>query len=334
MNLLITGATGFVGQNLLLAARALGWIEQIVVSVRDPEKLRAQLRAEGYSPDAIEILRWPEPAPADLSIDAAVHCAGVLFARDREAYFRVNVRESMAVIESLPASTRLVVVSSQSAHGPSGTAPQDRPMTWYGESKLEMERLVRAARPEAVILRPPMILGTRDRATLPLFKLAAGKIRVKPGLQPKCYAWIDVGSLCDGILALLRRPLWSSLSPRLMNAACPVPITDRELVLTAAELVGASGIDLPIPHAVLRVVASVVDAIPGLRRSVPSLTRDRVKEIFADDWTLDGADFAQAGGLSDWPSLRAVLRETRDYYVSIGALPRGKFGLSSGEREQ
>jgi nucleoside-diphosphate-sugar epimerase len=63
----------------------------------------------------------------------------------------------------------------------------DAPITLYGESKLALERAIRANNADLplTILRPPMVLGARDNATLPLFKMASGFLRVKPGLRKK-----------------------------------------------------------------------------------------------------------------------------------------------------
>ena len=77
-----------------------------------------QLAAEGFPgrPAELRIARWGDPPPAE--VDHAVHCAGVLFARHRDEYFRVNVEETLAVLTRLPAPVRLIVLSSQSAGGP------------------------------------------------------------------------------------------------------------------------------------------------------------------------------------------------------------------------
>ena len=52
--LLITGATGFVGRNLVLREIARG--TQILAPVRSAEKLRAQLESEGVDPGSVTAL--------------------------------------------------------------------------------------------------------------------------------------------------------------------------------------------------------------------------------------------------------------------------------------
>ncbi len=335
MTLLITGATGFVGRNLLLAAIASGRCSRVIASVRDPEKLHAQLAAEGIPKARVTLHRSGERLPAG-EIDHAVHCAGVLFARDRATCFRVNVDGTLALVEALPADTRVVVLSSQSAGGPTppgqaarSASDPDAPLTWYGESKLAMERRLREVRPGALVLRPPMILGPRDRATLPLFKMAAGPLRAKPGLAGKTYSWIAVRDLVRGILNALALPDWSELTGAPIYAAAPDSITDHDLIRVSARLMGRSGITLPLPDPLLRLASLAIDAIPALRAGAPSLTRDRVREIFADRWVVDGAPFRARLAPGPFSQLAETLAETRDWYATAGLLPRGKAGGDS-----
>jgi nucleoside-diphosphate-sugar epimerase len=321
MRLFLTGATGFVGLNLLLEALRDGRYTQIVAAVRDPAKLLQQLSAEGFdAPLKLRIVPWSEPPPD--GIDHAVHCAGVLFARNRDDYFRTNVDDTVRLIGALPASTKIVILSSQAAGGPTPAGREirtasdpDTPITWYGESKLAMEKKLRALRPDALILRPPMILGPRDRATLPLFRMAAGPLRIKPGLAPKSYSWIAVQDLVRGIFNALGD---SSLIP--LSVCAPEPITDLELIATAAAVLNRRGRTVAVPHLFIRGISAFVDAVPSLRKSTPSLTRDRARDIFADRWVVDGSEFRTRFAPGPFATLHDTLAETAAWYARAGLL--------------
>jgi len=321
--LLVTGATGFVGRNLVLRTLAAG--TPLLAPVRDEKKFRAQVAADGFSPDAATLLPCdPSRWPGGLRPTRAVLCAGVLFARHREEFFRTNVDWNLEVIAALPADCRIVVLSSQSAGGPTpadrnarAESDPDAPVTWYGESKLALERSLAAKFPDRPIsiLRPPMILGARDTATLPLFKMARNLVRMKPGLRAKHFSFLGVEDVIDAILAAFaigsRGPFY---------IAGEEPISDWELIRSAALAAGRRGVTLPVPLPLMRLFARVVDAVPALRAATPTLTRDRVREIWPDRWVVDAAAFRQLTTWQPRTSLDQALAGAFEHFRTTGAL--------------
>ena len=321
--LLVTGATGFVGRNLLLREISQG--TQILAPVRDAKKLRAQLEIEGFDPSSVTPLD-PEPEnwTAGIHPTHALLSAGVLFARNRDEYFATNVDWTLRILEALPESARVVVLSSQSAGGPTphGRAARtesdaDTPLTWYGKSKLALERALQSQKNRRIcILRPPMILGARDTATLPLFKMALGLIRTKPGLRRKEFSFLSVDDVVEAV-----QSAWSFESPGPHYISAHRTITDWELIDTAARAAGGKGVTLPIPIAVVKAMSLLVDSIPSLRRSAPSLTRDRAKEIWADRWVVDSTAFRRATGWQSRQDLDEALNGAFRHYVREGHFP-------------
>ena len=323
MSLLLTGATGFLGRNILLRALAEG--KEVLPAVRNADKFLQQLRFEQKDPQQIQLLsalpdRWPRISPR-----CAILAGGVLFERNRSDYFCTNVDWTLATLRALPTECRTVVISSQSAGGPTpdgkaarSEADPDAPITWYGESKLAMERVIRREFPNRPIwiLRPPMILGPRDAATLALFRMARGAVRIKPGLRTKSYSFIAVDDLVTAIfLALERDPC-----PQASYVASTQSMTDWRLIATAAAACHARGVTVPIPHLAVRILSALVDRIPTLRAKAPSLTRDRAREIWPDRWVVDGSQFARRTGWRASTSLSEALQAAQSYYVREGKL--------------
>ncbi|MEL6430567.1 MAG: SDR family oxidoreductase [Planctomycetota bacterium] len=180
---LVTGASGFLGAHVVAAAVARARTEAT--------------RAEPYGPPVHAVSRSPallaprfsEPRDAalwverDLSGDGAralldersptevVHCAALARAgdceRDPGLAHAVNVELSQAVAEWCEAhGSRLVHVSTDQVFGvqdaPDGGFDEDAepgPLSVYGESKLASERAVRAACPDAAVVRLPLLYG-------------------------------------------------------------------------------------------------------------------------------------------------------------------------------
>ena len=320
MELLLTGSTGFVGRNLLLRlAEDSAW-SRIILPVRDPEKLHAQLAGEGISdnrfvPVPVSDDLWQ--LPPDAAPDLVIHAAGLLFGRRKEDYFGTNVDGSIRLVAQLPRTCRVILLSSLAAGGPTPAGAdrrtidhEDRPVSWYGASKLTLERELRnrlGRRP--LILRPPMVLGPRDAATVPLFRMARGAVRIKPGFAPKHYSWIEVGALCEAILAAARNP-GECERPGSHYLGGEETITDAELIGTAADVIGSKGFTLPVPQATIRIASLVVDAVPRWRAAAPSLGIDRVREILPDRWVCNGKPFADQFGWHQTKNLRETLAET------------------------
>ena len=194
----------------------------------------------------------------------------------------------------------------------------DAPITWYGESKLAMERAIRDEFPNRPIsiLRPPMILGPRDTATLPLFRMARAALRIKPGLRAKSYSFIAVEDLVAAIfLALESEPF-----PEPSYVASAHSMTDWQLIAAAAAACHTKGVTVPVPHLVVRMLSAFVDTIPRLRAKAPSLTRDRAREIWPDRWVVDGSKFARLTGWRASTSLSEALQAAQSYYVREGKL--------------
>jgi len=327
MRILVTGATGFIGRTLVLRALADEQITEVIAPVRSPDKLREQLARE--SATGIRKLRViKSAAPAwelgDLGpVDRVVHCAGVLFGRSRQEYFRVNVEGTLDLLRQLSGSPRTIVLSSQSAGGPTPAGHHaktlehpDQPLSWYGESKLHMERAVcEAGHRDIFFLRAPMVLGPGDQATLPLFRMVRGKIWTKPGRELKHFSWISSDDLADAIEA------WLACGARDLSVAhvtSPGTITDADLMLTAGKVSGKKGALLPVPQMLLKPVAFASKFIPAIGRKVPSLTADRAREIWPNRWVIDPDPFHAATGWRGQATLEDTLARTLAWFRREG----------------
>ncbi len=328
MRTLITGATGFIGRTLVMRALRDESISEVVAPVRSAEKLRSQLDREGVSASAKLRIVEAEAPQWDFRgigpVDRVVHCAGVLFSRSRDQYFRVNVEGTTRLLNTLHGSPRVVLLSSQSAGGPTPKghpakkiAHPDRPVSWYGASKLRMELAVRESSPAhpVLLLRAPMVLGPGDQATLPLFRMVRGKIWPKPGLRPKHYSWISSDDLADAIAAWFER---GGDGLQSAHVAAPQTITDSQLMCTAARVSGRRGMLLPVPQVLLRPVALASKIIPAIAAKVPSLTPDRAREIWPDRWVVDAGSFSEMTGWRGRATLEDALARTLAWFRREG----------------
>jgi nucleoside-diphosphate-sugar epimerase len=210
----VTGASGFVGQNLVRRLR------------RDGHDVRCLIRPSGGGSPAggtRHVVRFEEPASL-LKCDALVgahvvfHLAAATKAPGSEAFHAANVTPTRHLLGAIIARRlfpRFVFVSSQAAAGPApdlhrkvDEADAPHPIEPYGRSKLEAERIVEsfADRVPVTIVRPSAVFGPHDRDFFPLFRLARRGIIPYPGIADHWFSVLHVDDLVDALIAAGTRP--------------------------------------------------------------------------------------------------------------------------------
>ncbi|MCB1734740.1 MAG: NAD-dependent epimerase/dehydratase family protein [Gammaproteobacteria bacterium] len=178
---LITGASGFIGQQLSSDLLALGNHTRLLV--RDPERLPSVLRNHPLSEVVVGDLRHSEPLSALVNgVDRIFHLAGRAHIFDKDVayaeaeYRAVNVLASQRLAEAAGANgvRRLVYVSSIKVNGEETHATPFRaddtpaPEDAYGRSKLAAEQTLfdvsQATGMELCVVRPPLVYGPGVRA--------------------------------------------------------------------------------------------------------------------------------------------------------------------------
>jgi nucleoside-diphosphate-sugar epimerase len=261
MRIAITGATGFIGRHVV-----------------------AHLRSRGD--DVIEVgrpLQRPAISKAIAGAETVVHLAGVVSASRDADYVAVNVDATAAVAEAARDSeARLIHISSLAAAGPAGLqAPRSEadppaPMTAYGRSKLEGERVVAAiAGLRWTVLRPGVVYGPGDRALLPLFVLASRGVLPNIGRASAAYTFVYITDLVRAIASAVDR----GASGDALFVGHAKPVTTRALLEGVRNAVGRGAMIVPVPLAVLKLVALLGDVGGAVRGKPLPMNSRRYSEL-------------------------------------------------------
>jgi nucleoside-diphosphate-sugar epimerase len=203
---------------------------------------------------------------------------------------------------------RLVHVSSLAAAGPaSRLAPcretdSPRPLTPYGFSKLESERIVDAMTGlRSIILRPGVVYGPTDRAVFPLFQAAQRGVLPLVGRADAAYAFIHVDDVVRTIAAAVEKPTVSGP----VFVAHEMPVTPKDLIDAIQAAVGRRGRVIRVPMALTHALALAGDVAHHWVVDGPATTADiPVAEALAA--TSDPFDAAKMLVLSPLEGFAAI----------------------------
>jgi uncharacterized protein YbjT (DUF2867 family) len=256
---LVTGANGFVGSHAIPALLDAG--HRVLALVRDEEGAAAVLaRLPEAQRQSVEIRRGDvtkaDTLPAALTgADAVLHLAAIARDWDGGQTLRlVNTEGTRNVVAAMKGASvdRLVHV------GALGVV--DEPDLHYASSKAKAMAIVRESGLRWTILAPSLLFGPRDG----FFNILAGLVRMSPGIVPitgkgmarfQPLAIEDLGkaaALALGDDAFVGKELELG-GPRFW--------TYREIVEEVLRGMGKRRLLVPMPVAVIRLVAGTAEAI-------------------------------------------------------------------------
>lgn len=308
----ITGATGFIGRHVAAALVSRG--VQVTAIVRpDSTHMAPPRSAVVHAPLEASALQ-----KAFAGMDAVVHLAGVVAAVDPRVYYQVNTEGTRAVAEAASAnSARLVHVSSLAAAGPaSASAPiretdPPRPITPYGRSKLDSERIVTGmAGLPSIILRPGVVYGPTDKAVFPLFKAARRGLLPLVGREGAAYAFVHVDDVVRTIVAAVEKTGVSGP----VFVAHPVPVTATDLMEAIQAAVGRRGRVVRVPMPLLRALALAGDVAGRVLDTPMTLNSWRYAEMAAEGFVCRVDRLRDELGVVASVGLREGMAQTAEWY--------------------
>lgn len=281
----VIGGAGFVGRHLVHLLAAEGY--RIRVLVRDTiaaEFLKTQATPGQIALEYADITRPETFAGKFAGSQAVVNLAGIFYESGRQTFERLHIECARAVAleakrAGVPVLVHLSALGVDSAGG-----------TRYGSSKLAGEKAMRLVFPDAIALRPSLIVGPEDgffqrfgrmRLISPILPLiAGGKTRFQPVL---------VTDVARAIAAAIRTP---EARGRTYELAGPQTYSLRGLLERMADITRRKTFFVSIPAPLAAFIGRICEALPF----PPLLTRDQVKLLAHDNVLTPAAlTFAQLG---------------------------------------
>ena len=276
MRIFLTGATGFVGQEIAIQLRSAG--HPLAILARDPNSRRARellsrCQAEVHTGDV------QNPAslePALRGTDAVVHLVGIISEVGRSTFENVHVRGT----ENVVAAARNTGVRRFIHMRALGTRPSA--VSRYHQTKWAAEEIVRQSGLDFTIFRPSLIFGARDH----FVNLFARIIRLSPvvpvmGTGRSRFQPVAVESVAAAFVRALSEP--RSLG-RTFDLCGPDTLTLPAMLDATMAASGRKRWKVPVPLPVARCQAAVLEFIfPRLLRRAPPLNRDQLVMLEEDN---------------------------------------------------
>jgi nucleoside-diphosphate-sugar epimerase len=212
MNILVTGATGFIGRHLVSALSKNYLVRCLVRKTSDITPLKNLDVDLAYG----DLLAKDSLRPALDGIDLVYHLAGEVYSRKKSDYYKGNVFATQNLLEACKekGTKRIVYLSTVGVYKPVTTKTllteesECEPLTIYGKTKLHAEALIKGCNVPWVIVRGPIIYGPYQPPIVNrLFLGAINKKKiynVGKGDNPRSLCFI--GNLVDGLVLLANKP--------------------------------------------------------------------------------------------------------------------------------
>jgi nucleoside-diphosphate-sugar epimerase len=336
----VTGAAGFIGTHLVRRLAELG--HSVVSVVRRPEQAAAMALDGNSRPQIADVSQSDSLKSVFRGAEVVYHLAGRIHARSLSEFRAVNaagVRNVVFHCAEMESPPRIVLVSSLAAAGPSERGRPRRetdpaaPVSHYGESKLEGERIAHEWAKEVPIsiVRPPFVFGGGDRVSLPLFRLVCrwGAVIVLRGHDLEL-SLIHVDDFIEALLAVARvgrriEPCdrvdaCETKSVGIYNPADPTYVSFTELGRTIGATAGRRVRVLRLRRPWLWGACAMSAGWARFTGRAGILNFDKLREATAAAWTCSNErskaelDFNPAAPLSE------RLRQTADWYRRAGWL--------------
>lgn len=270
----VFGGSGFVGTQAVRYLAKAGW--RVRVAVRNPNlAYKMRLLGDVGQIDVVQanVRNVPSLERALEGATVALNMVGVLYETGRQGFQAVHVMGAKNIADAARAQSveRVVQVS---AIGADPNSPSK-----YARTKAEAEAAIRAAYPNATIVRPSVVFGNDDG----FFNRFASMAQFSPALPligggATRFQPVFVGDVGQALARVVTDP---STAGQTYELGGPAAFSFKTLMEKMLAETGQRRLLLPIPFPVASMLGQVGDMVAGILP--PPVTSDQVESLKADN---------------------------------------------------
>ncbi|MCU0342942.1 MAG: NAD(P)-dependent oxidoreductase [Ignavibacterium sp.] len=320
---LVTGANGFVGSHLVDNLLSHGLRVRCLVrkssNLKWLDKKNVEIFDSGlFDKDGLR--------KAFKDVNYIYHVAGVVKSKTKDGYFKGNVETTKnlleVALENAPTVKRFLVVSSQTVSGPSlegkpvNEDSECKPITTYGRSKLEEERLVLSFKDKLpiTICRAPAVYGERDTEIFIYFQTFSKGLTTTIGFNKKELSLIHAIDLAEGFYL-------ASMSEKAKGEIYFISsekfYTWQEINSITSKILNKKPIIIKVPHFLVYTIAAVAQFFAMFSSKPATLNIEKAKDITQQYWTCDTSKAMRDFGYKQKISIEEGIKKTCDWYIKM-----------------
>jgi nucleoside-diphosphate-sugar epimerase len=335
MKIVITGANGFIGSNLINYFNKKNIVPYCLVRKNADLSIieTINISKEGYKLIETDYSDINSINNALHDADIIIHLAALLKGFTYEDILSANLHVTENLINSARQSAknlkRFIFISSQAACGPSNTGcvlnedDHEYPITNYGKSKLEAENLVsKQSDIPWTILRPVSVFGPGDRITFKMFQMAANGIIFSITGKPRYYSVVSVYDVCEAIYLSINN---KNAIHKKYFVSTDGKISMKEMYLKIMEHLPKKRriiIPLTFPPFLIKAYGHISEYTARLLRfkKLPFINIDRVNESIAESFLASNDKIKKELRFNPSKGIDSVFKEATSWYLKNGWL--------------
>lgn len=333
-NVIITGASGFVGSFLVEKSLQLGYKTWAAIRhnsskqyLQDPRTSFIDLNYANKDELTKQFIDFKNKFG---EIDYFIHNAGVTKCINPTDFEKVNYQYTANLIDALIKANckpkKFLFMSSLSAYGcgdeinytPFKLTDTPKPNTAYGISKLKAEKYLQAqVNFPYIIMRPTGIYGPREKDYFLMLKTIQSGLDIAAGFKPQHLTFIYVKDLVDITFIALN----STIDNKAYFVADGDVYTDKAYTKLIKETLNKTFVlNIKVPLCVLRVISVISEELAKVTNKPSTLNRDKYKIMKQRNWECDISPLIKDLDFKPQYNLKKGLEESFAWYKKEGWL--------------
>ncbi len=332
-NILITGASGFIGSFLVEEGLKQGY--QVYAGIRKSssreylQDSRIQFIEFDFSTTEKVTETLESCKKNNLRFDYIVHNAGLTKARKKEDFHNVNCLNTVHFIEALMQTgmvpEKFIFVSSLAAYGPGNPltgepvrlADEPKPIELYGKSKLAAERYITSLNDFPwLIVRPTGVYGPKEKDYFVFFQTISRGMEPYIGFKKQILTFIYVRDLVRFIFLAMT----SVHVQKAYFVADGKEYPSELFAEITKKALGKKTIRFTVPLFIVKSIAIVGENLAGLWGSIPTLNTDKYNVLRSTNWRCEVEPLERDFGFTAEYDLEKGVGETLTWYKKEGWL--------------